>query len=343
MAISQGITLITSKSRPRYATDALNVLALPSGMKYHFRYDRKYLNDDLINQFENQDPKGTKVLIVFCDEFNTSDPFMVPIRWAIIEEVRQISDFYVIWFRLNSYPVFSRSFSGQHQAMSDACKQYLGKFPGDERSLPIHLGLTPFVEMKGGNDDMAWMEIARRLSLHSYFKNTFFIRISAKKTELRPFEKFGNEGYLLSESRYACIQLDFFAAHYGADENKVYIRSDNTVLRVASSSVVHLDSRYDSRDVLIQAGAVSGTTFSLLEIETSCDNKLEPQTKLNMPFVVTRNMRVTIIRMILGGIGGALVSLPGVLGMNSPLELRVAVAFVGAIALAATAALFSKS
>jgi hypothetical protein len=334
---ASGVTLFTSDSRRRYATDLLNVLALPPGAHYQFRYETKYVPPELRHAFEASSVAGTRALIAFRDESVSSakSPFIVPVRWATISEIELISDFYVIRFSLAGYPVFSRSFATDKAAIHEQCKAYLQQVPENARHLPVQAGLTPLVEPRDTDDKSAWINVARALALHVPFSTTHFIRIakivSAKTARLSTTV---DGEYVLAERQYAEIQLDYFAVNYGPPSDDLQITSDQSLIRVASLGSITLDSRYDSRKLRIQGGSVPGKTTTELQISTRGPDESLPQTRLRLPFMVRPSRKVIAYKVVTSAVGAALIATPAILGPTISPAVRIAVALTGAIVLA---------
>lgn len=335
MSIAKGLTLFTSDSRPRYATDILNVLALPIGAFYHFRYEAKYLTSEIQNEFENQTPEGTRVLIVFRDETAAESPFMVPVRWATVNSVERISDFYVIRFCLEGYPVFSKDYTGSKEDIQLLCGRFLLQFSEASRHLPVQLGLTPLVELRSTADKNSWIEAVKRLAQHGTFSTSHFVRIAGITDRRGKNLRLSVDGeYILTEWQYAVLQLDYFAVNYGPHRAELKLTSDPKLVRVASIGSITLDSRYDSRKTWIQGGSVPGTTATELHISTSGGGDAMPQTEVKLPIVVARSKRMLMWRIGASTIGAGLIATPGILGSGTDPALRILTALCGALILA---------
>lgn len=90
------ITLFSSDSRPQYIKDIFNVLALPHGGTYRFRYKEKYIHSDIIEHLGSSKIKGTIALIAFRINMDIDENkhFFIPVRWVSIKNVKKSSDFY---------------------------------------------------------------------------------------------------------------------------------------------------------------------------------------------------------------------------------------------------------
>lgn len=131
MPIQKGLTLFTSDSRLRYASDVLSVLALPDGFAFHFRYDSRHISTDNRREIEGTGAPGTKILIAFKDENGAKDgsPYIVPLRWAILNSVEPMPDFFVFNFTLSGYPAFVKEFTGGKESLVQECARYVSELP----------------------------------------------------------------------------------------------------------------------------------------------------------------------------------------------------------------------
>jgi len=336
MAISRGLTLFTSDSRPRYATDVLNTLALPVGSLYHFRYETKYVTPEIRNEFENLDPVGTRVLLAFRDAAQDDDnAFMVPVRWATLTAVELILDFYVIRFNLEGYPTFAQTYGVEKVSIRAASTNFVRELPEPTRHLPVQLGLTPFVEPRATADRVSWIDVAKRLALHDCFATTHFLRI-ARVTDRRgrDLARSSDGHYVLPERQYGTVSLDYFAVQYEEHNAQLRLAGDPALIRVATAGSIALDSRYDSRQVLIQAGAVTGQTSTELEISTYAERRDLRQTVLRLPFRIVRSHSLLGYRVATSAIGAAAVAAPGILRDAIDPALGVVLACLGALILA---------
>lgn len=346
MPIARGLTLFTSDSRLLYATDVLNCLALPSGVQYQFRYESKYISPEIKHEFENLSPSGTKALVVFRENAPSNDnaPFMVPIRWVIIQHVELIADFYIIRFRLEGYPIPSQEYTGDKESIQLHCSKYLLQLNQIARNLPVQLGLTSFVDLKATSDRAFWIDVAKRLAQHSTFAATHFIRvanISNGSGKELPMSS-GSE-YILTEKEYSTITLDYFAISYHEHNATLKLSSDADVIRIACGGNIMLNSRYDSRRVSIQAGQVAGATATELEIFTHDDRRGVPQTRLSIPFSVKRSRKAILIKIAATAVGATLVAMPGIVGASVDSIVRITIALLGALVLTCGAVLDQKS
>jgi hypothetical protein len=336
MPIENGVTLFTSDSRPRYAVDLLNVLALPLGTEYHFRYSTSYVPSQIRHEFENCNAPGTVALIAFRDESQQAEaPFMVPVRWATITSVQLVADFYVVGFELGNYPILSDHYNGNRAEIEEKSSAQREEFVAATRDLPVQAGLTSLVEPTTNFDRNTWIQIAKTLALHERFSSTHFLRVRGVTDRMgRDAWHSSERAYVLSERQYGRIRLDYFAEEYEEDDAVLCFTGDESLIRIASRANIPLDSRYDSRQVLIQAGSVPGHTSTEVEISVCATHENPYQTTLRLPFQVSRSKGVIIARIATSAAGAGMVAAPGILGDTLQPVSAVLVVCVGALVLA---------
>lgn len=329
------ITLFTSDSRPKYINDALSVLSLPPGSRYQFRYELKYLPASVQALFEAGEVGDIRLLIAFKSEPKVvgDKTIIVPLRWARVVEVERITDFFVIRFSVEGYPVFrGNQVPSNRGSLEEISNKYLDSVPQSEMKLPVHLGATNLVETSDNADKNAWIVIARVMSFHKIFAEVHFLRVST------PTSDKGNElwrdaegNFEIKEGNYLHIPIDYFASSYSESEPILEVIPDGQTLRIASGGKTRLDSRYDSIKVWLQAKDVSGRTRSEIQIHTEGGKATCPQTVVRMPLVVRNSVFTVVAKTLVSGLGAVLIAMPGLLGPSADLWLRGILAAAGAL------------
>ncbi len=176
------IFLFSSTSRDQYRQDALNVLALPPGAVYHFRYDKKWVDDDILGDLDRQRDQDAVVVLVI----QPHDPAAVtaasisfyPLREACI--IRLVEDGTIVhaYFTLGRYVDWRAASAAGYQRGSSPApslppSRYLSKATGKD------LALTPPVTYadttKAPN---AWEDIVTRMGALPDFAETVFYRMT---------------------------------------------------------------------------------------------------------------------------------------------------------------------
>lgn len=341
-----GLTLLTSDSRPKYANDALAVLAVPFGLSYQFRYYQSYVPTTLKHHLDNNEFKPCKALIAYREEkcCAAGDQAIVPLRWATLLKVEKIGDFYTFTFECRGYPRLSGGgFPPNRQALVALAAQYQADYK-DDWKMPVHVGVPRFAVNGDSADRDTWMGLAATLALSPPFSETHFLRVGSFS---RPGGKEHNtdpDGWrTMVQGQYAHVAVDYFAANYGNHDAKLIVAGDSTILRVASRAELQLDSRYDSLRVWVQAGAVPGSTRTELEVRTVDSRAGAPQTAIRLPVLVTRSWRKMAIQVVATAAAAIAVAAPGLLPEGDYFSLKLVLAALGAVVLAAAGLLGGAS
>lgn len=335
MAIENWLTLFTSDSRPKYANDVISVLASPFGLKYKFRYESRYISSSILHLFNDENICGTKVIIAFRGSNKEFGEFIVPIRWGVISSVDFIADFYVVNFIIDEYPAFIDGFDESEISVKLNSEKYLSAYTSSSSDLPIHVGFTSLVKPKCAGDKNNWLKISKALSYHKTFKDSYFFKVSSF------VDGFGNalsnidDGkYVITEGRYATVQVDYFSCNYNDLDFNFLVENDSDMLRVATQKKIKLESRYDSIKLLLQAKLVDGETFTELMLSSLCSKTGVVNFSLNVPIKIATSRLNIFYKFIISAFGAFLVSVPGILGQNGNLYLKIVSGLLGAVILA---------
>jgi hypothetical protein len=330
MSKNRGITLFTSDSRPKYITDVFNVLALPEGFIYKFRYDKAYISSDIQESFDGKSILGTSVLISFISKIRDSDAgfnnpdyfnFIVPIRWGVIRNVSLEHGFYVILFEIKGYPVYENLFPDDKTKIVKASFDYIFSLPETKRALPVHEGFPHFVKLQSNQRNGAWSDVVSRLSLHSIFESIHFLHVSSfiKKdsffisTKKLKIHQSDEGDFLINGSNYVEIKVQYLAKTYSECNTYINIESDDDFIRLASPKKHSLSSRYDSIDVMFEVKPVTGDTRTQIEIYTFCESSNSPQAHLTIPCLVKKSNSKIAVHFSLNFLGSFFISIPPIL------------------------------
>lgn len=186
------IYLFTSTSRDKYIQDALNILALPSGAIFHFRYNLKYVGRTLSPETNPPDDlymqslrkyTGDEVLIVFVDQPQKTssttpdgDIHFYPLRQAKIKEFALDGIVLHVFFGLANYVNLDQ----QRLDMFNAeIKKHLDRNdqrpPGKFTSIGSKI-LEEEALVSAADSATAWMSTVDTLGQLPFFKNTVFYR-----------------------------------------------------------------------------------------------------------------------------------------------------------------------
>lgn len=127
--------LFTSTWKP-YIKDALDLLAMPSGLDYRFRYDVRHLRDDLFTNSSKTQLKNLNGLDIFLIHVQTKSKVQtttpppeiiesVPVRKAKVLEAKLVGDFVWIRFLLGEWVKYSEPKSNSINPYHDTIREIL--------------------------------------------------------------------------------------------------------------------------------------------------------------------------------------------------------------------------
>ena len=97
------ILLLSSGQSRRYRDDIIRVLALPTGGRLRFRYDKRHVPQTLVDQATGSGLAGCKVLIAYLDTTLKTGMEIVPCRFGNIVNTQTEGSFLVINFEVLGY------------------------------------------------------------------------------------------------------------------------------------------------------------------------------------------------------------------------------------------------
>jgi hypothetical protein len=329
-----GYVLSTSDARPKYSKDILNVLALPQGSKYQFRYENNYIPSDLKHHLAKNKGilKGVKVLIAFKSKLHENN-FIVPIRWAVLDEIKKISDFYIIKFEIGNYPVVDAE-----PSIESICKKtndFLCTLNAVDSTLPVLKGYENLVNPDDEERNIdAWVLVSKQLALHPTFSNVHFLRVSTIRDIEDKSLSLANNFYECKEVSFYNFYIDYYAINYVKAETEINIKINSELVRLASNSVVSLDSRYDSFKTSFQTYEVPGNSFAEISIFANCENDQLPKTSVSIPLKIIKSKNLLFLRIIASTLGATLLAIPSLLEPTTNKFIKVLLIALGALTLA---------
>jgi len=105
------ICLFSSNIRPQYEQDIIDLAAAPSGHIFRFRYESKYIADEIRDNWESNSLADEEVLAIYSIQQPQSyhPPAFIPIRWGKVVRTRSDGSVFYIDFRLGDYSPLRRA------------------------------------------------------------------------------------------------------------------------------------------------------------------------------------------------------------------------------------------
>ena len=160
MTHDQVLYLLSSTVEP-YIKDILDILALPSGFNYRFRYVFRWLTSEFQNQEHLDKLKNREVLIVHIITERIESEVgkryriieYIPIRKAFIVEAKIMAGFVYFEFKLDGYVKFDKPFDQIKEAKNPFSDQVKSKIPLELREYVKNLAfLAPHINVQYVSD-----------------------------------------------------------------------------------------------------------------------------------------------------------------------------------------------
>lgn len=335
MPIKHGLALFATDARPRYTNDVLTVLSLPAGAAYQFRYDNKYFPPEISDALDAGKAEGTAAVVCFRGKpTSTFGECVTAIRHVKILRVESVADFRILYFKVDGY-ADTRFDTSRLDTMVDATTEYLDSLPPKHRDKPVQHGMSNLVVPQPAADRQGWINVATALSKHPTYEQTHFLRVEQITTsEGALVNPDGNGVYEFSDEKLYYLNMHYYAHRFDIADARLVTSADNAIIRMASSSVRELDSRYDSLKSWLHVQPVAGATNTEISVVVSRDGMNAPKTRVTLPVIVRRSTKVLTGQVLLSAVSGILIALPALLGPGVNLTLRILCAVVGAVLLA---------
>lgn len=336
------ITLFSSDSRPQYIKDIFNVLALPHGSIYRFRYKEKYIHSEIIEHLGSSKIKGTIALIAFRTNLDVDEyqVFFIPVRWASIKSVKKSTDFYLIDFVVMGYAVFNKEFESckNFDDINSLASKYFTTKDKVEAFIVKNIPniVIPYNRSDKINDNEEkdrWLKVIETLHIYPKFEKCYFFKASIIKKGLTKLFRPG----VLREGGRTNINIEYNNL-CDISDSEINIEYDKCLLIPSGDKRTKIECRYDSTLFAFQAKGVLSKTPS--QITLNCrsyqdtETKQDIVTKIRIPLIIKRNHFYLFARVILSLLGAIGIGLPGILPDTTPSECTVALFVIGSLLIA---------
>ncbi|MCG8402126.1 MAG: hypothetical protein MJA84_11080 [Firmicutes bacterium] len=229
------VSFFSSDARQLYKADIFRVLALPDNFIIHFRYQKKYINDDLLNDIEGMIDQEAVIFFTAGNEIKkdakSKDLVNIPIRGAQIIDIEDCRETGLVHFylKLRGFSVYTL----QNDNPKDNFPPY--KFVSK-------IKLTQ-------HNTCPWIDIIDQIKHH--FQGVLFFKINGIKKSydqlIYPMfnKKEKQSNYNLDEEQDYILNMSFFDNSGG--ENALQIKDNRNVLFITSPDIIKIGSIKDDR------------------------------------------------------------------------------------------------
>lgn len=336
------IVLSSSAARPQYAQDVLTVLAAPPGLHVQFRYDKRYVAEDLRDLIAQGEAEGKPAVVASVGDVATDDAYVLPIRLVTIIKVIDFVDAYVIKFVVGKYvnvsdwPLEQQAIVARGRTiMQDAYATYRSHVAamGKHGRLPI----TP-----ADSDVTSWSAVAQRLATLEGFSESYLARVSVTNADNEPLTLNEDGAIDIRYRRSLVIDCWYYRASTPAQEHTVRVTADDKVLEFSSDAQRPILTRYDEVDFWLYAKPLSPSYRRVVTVEITGAGALEHDipTRVALPVHARRPVLPRIGQWVLSAGGAGLVATPALIGAGAQTEHKLLFAGLGA-AIVASVTVFS--
>jgi hypothetical protein len=353
---NEQILYLFSSTNDTYIKDILDILFLPADSVYRFRYDLKWISNELdTNDKLAKAPKETLLVHAFMTEHENAGKIeyhideLIPIRKATILESRIVGDFVVFLFKLGEYIRYSTTYSGAAQNPYHSQLHNITPSPSNisENIVSSKLAfLAAHQDFRSEKDSLTkdeqdstvinWSNLITyigRIEPHRKKKSVFLKLLSisniANDESLQMSELSSNDyGFKMKGNttyRVRILQRSF------ADIKTPFllnIETDGEIIKSVKSDAM-IQGKYDILDFLISSGDFNGTKNTALFIKPK---EAPPNEELIASLVCSCSIKAVDYRVwIFAALIGAGIALSALTASSNDMNLKTYGPLIGAV------------
>jgi len=307
--------LFTSTEYPYYA-DMLDLLSYPSNTTYRFRYDLKYLAEDLQDKKDLKSLEGTTALLIHVHTdpkpVNAPAPIIehFPIREAKILEVKFMGSFVWFQFLLKDWVKYDSTEKQYHDKM-------VAKMPNNMKTKLTHLVIkAPAIEFCKVEEDItkpydhndviiSWSNLVTSLlntGKHDKSIFTKFLSIEEieelKTTKMLKPKKLSDKLYGFSLERKKSYRIEILQRAKANPPKKFNLQvstNEGQILPIKKTSIIQ--GKYDILSLIISAAPLVQSLRSFLIIEPEKDapeGYIIPKMHFNLEISVSSKRKIAL-------------------------------------------------
>jgi hypothetical protein len=252
---------LSSGYRPRYLRDIARALALPPATWLAFRYERGWIEQNLLDQLTAVDARtrlqGEPVLIAYIDQHKDRTEFeIVPCRYATLDSVVSIGQTASLQLEVNDFA---------HAPDLAAFNEYLRRTVDDR--LPRRMGnrakgsywfeVNDLEAVERSASDAVWEQIVAQLAPRPDFvEERFFYSVrSINEIGRDDAVKAEKNTFKLRPARDYELRLYHYYPSEGNIEAEIRASAAGAPLEFTATPELLLDSRYDLKRLPFRTGA----------------------------------------------------------------------------------------
>ncbi len=249
--------LFSSNYRGRYLQDVLNVLCLPPGFVYHFRYERKWVDAEIWRSVDKEESLPIKVCVIFVDRHGEREPYREPVFHPVRAgeriKVELDGDVLHVYFRLKEYARYDKDHESDFQNLIK------DRLPAHKRPLTVYACMGHLLpDFYSGSEVLArdWQDIvsvvaqARCLEGAIFWRMDHPVKRKKNKVELSKLSDIVHlrMGYEFDANSYYTIPISFFRPDEPTqcpDTVSLRVKMDSDLFLTSQPALLEANVRYD--------------------------------------------------------------------------------------------------
>lgn len=336
------VLMLSSGQRPRYRDDIIRVMALPTGGRTQFRYQKEHVPDVLFRELSNNSLRESEALVAYLDASNKdTPPEIVPCRFCRIIDSEAEGKFVVIRFEVRDFAVVDQG-TNVRSAVTKLLLNGASLPQWEDGKLQGHflvaLGSRPSA-WRSDQDRRTWQALVGILAKRADFRDCPFFY------SLRTLVAEGAETPLpLRNGKYALRPDKIYRAdvvHYtpeadqqGGPWGRMEVSVQGNGVQSLTTQPLVIDSPYDIKSVYFRTIGATGKQYALLSFGRRVTQSRSGQETEHHDFELVLEVKGTWARAVLIVVLiGVSLALPRVIEILHPGPWVSAVAhFLGALA-----------
>ena len=263
---------LSSGHRPRYLRDIARALALPPATWLAFRYERRWISDELREQIGNDQTRralyGETVLIAYIDQHEEGqDLEIVPCRFATLVNVASAGQTASLQLQVDDF-AYAADLAGFNDQLRTTATDLLPHWVGEDIEGAYWFKVDSVEGVQRSASDSVWEEIVAQLAPRPDFATERFFYSVRGITEIsceEPVLAAENE-FNLRPGRDYELRLYHYYPNEGNVEAEVKASTAGAPIEFTVTPELLLDSRYDLKRLPFRTGSPTRRSRGVLTL-----------------------------------------------------------------------------
>ena len=320
-------------------------MALPSGARFKFRYEHKYITGDARVRLVDSELPLDDCVIAFARKKDRTTPFVMPVRLARLVSREEYGDAVVVeletqeFLALSDWPSESADeLAAAGLELSERIRKATRTPPGADLPAVFNYRSELGIDINDVSDSRdAWKATVARLQETTTFGGSFVMRIGLYEDYGRRFRKrrklpLADGQIRLTSGSTVVLRCWFHSNTLHVDDHTISSRHNKQLLSASSDLTYNVNSRYDVVEFWYQAQAVERPALTQVSLAiTPGAGDDDWGTDVALPVLVGPATSRRLTKGIVAGLGAALVAIPSLLAPETDTLPKIIIAAGGAV------------